>query len=98
MIQTLLDERCEAGLTRPMAFFGNPEILFDLVPDFGDFLVPLDLIFCKARVNLVLPHNPVTDTVHVQKVTIGFAAVSFVGINVWRKLLPMKAVGNNEEK
>jgi len=79
-----------------MAFFGNPKILLDLVPNLGDFLVPLDLIFCKAGIDLVLPHDSIADAVHVQEVPIGLAAVSLVGISIWRKLLPMKAVGHHK--
>jgi len=46
-----------------MLFFGDPEILLDLIPDLGDFLIPFDFILCKARVNLFLPHNAVSGSV-----------------------------------
>jgi len=95
VIPTLLEDRGKAGLSRPVTFFGNPEILLDLVPNFRDFLIPFDFILCKGRVNLVLPHDSVTHAVHVQEVAVGLAAISFVGVNIWRKFLPMKAVGHH---
>ena len=59
-----------------MRLFAKSEILLDLVPNRGDFLVPLDLIFRKPGIYLVLPHDSVTNAVHVQEVPIGLAAVS----------------------
>lgn len=95
MVPTLFDKRGKAGLACTMILFGNSEILLDLVPNLGDFLVPLDLIFRKPGIDLVLPHDSVTNAVHVQEVPIGLAAVSLVGVNTWRKLFPLKAVGHH---
>ena len=96
MVPTLFDKRGKTGLACPMILFGNSEILLDLVPNLGDFLVPLDLIFRKPGIDLVLPHDSVADAVHVQEVPIGFAAIGLVGVSL--KILSMKTAGHHEEE
>jgi len=84
MIPVLLDYGREARLTGSMIFMSDPKILLDLVPDLGYPLIPLNLRFCKGSIDLILSHDTVINAIELEKLTIGLAAVSLVGIDSFR--------------
>lgn len=84
MIPVLLDYGREARLPGSMVFMGESKVLLDLVPDFRDQFVPLNLRLCENSIDLILSHDTVTNAIELEKLTIALAAVSLVGIDFFR--------------
>jgi len=84
MIPVLLDDGDESGLAGSMILLCNAKVLFDLVLDFKNAFVPLNLKFSQPGIDLVLSHDPVAHIVHVEEVPVGLTAIPFVGTHILR--------------
>ena len=84
MIPVLLDDRCEPRLPGSMVLMSESKVLLNLVPDLRYPLVPLNLRLRERGIDLILSHDTVIHAIELEKLTIGLAAVSLVGIDFFR--------------
>ena len=77
---------------------GDSEILLNDVPDFGDGLVPIYFMLRQFRSPGGLGHDAVGDFVQMEKLSVVFSKVSFVGIHFLDGLIGMTTAGNAKRK
>jgi len=77
---------------------GDSKILFDYVPDFGDGLVSIYLMLRQFRSPGGLGHDAVSDFVQIEKISIVFSKIPFIGIHFLDGLIGMTTAGDAKGK
>jgi hypothetical protein len=77
---------------------GDSKILFDYVPDFGDGPVSIYFMLRQFRSPGGLGHDAVSDFVQIEKISIVFSKIPFIGIHFLDGLIGMTTAGNAKGK